>query len=109
MKFVLWAVQVPGLVAASELGNVYSRKNEVELNHNNISQAIILSSALFGLCYMHSISLKELNKMLLKSKNENGQTINYPFIVLNGSIFVTSTTMIMVFYSKGYSIFFSQS
>jgi hypothetical protein len=59
-----------------------------------ITKAIILSPTLYGSILFSIESLKALNKMLLQKKRKNRPT-NYIFIVLNGSIFLTSSLLIV--------------
>ena len=68
------------------------------MNHNiNFSQALILSSALFGSIYLNSVSMMEINKMFL-----NPNYIYYPFIMMNGFIYMGSS---IILFSLGRKVF----
>lgn len=58
-------------------------------------KSIILSSCLFGSFYLFSQSLKLMNKSYLDNKK-----IPYKLILLNGSIFVLSGSVILYGYKK---------
>jgi len=56
---------------------------------------IIISSILFGSIYLNSVSMVELNKILLKPTNNN-----YKLYILNGIIFTSSGIVICLFSIK---------
>lgn len=76
-----------------------SSKTVLWINHRHTisSQTIILSAALFGSIYMGSISIMEINKLLLKYKEYKESLMSKPnlyiFIIFNSSIFICSTML----------------
>jgi uncharacterized membrane protein (DUF485 family) len=81
----------------------------IDHTHNiNISQAIILSSALFGSIYMGSVSLIGFNKMFIRA-NEMKNKINYPFVILNGNILFVSSIIRLSCASKAYPMICKKS
>jgi hypothetical protein len=95
----------------SRLSNSLEKSSKTILwinHHHTISyQTIILSAALFGSIYMGSISIMEINKILLKYKEYEDNQINknnlYIFIVLNSGIFMSSTILFTSFAMKALS------
>ena len=65
----------------------------------NMSQAIVLSSLLFGSIYMFSVSVIGINKMFMK---DGERKPNYPFLIINGSIMIISGLTLSIFSFKAY-------
>jgi len=92
----------------SKLSNNFekSSKSVLLINHHHIisSETIILSAGLFGSIYMGSISIMEINKMLLKYKEYKDHSIDksnlYIFMILNTSIIISSTIVFRSFVMK---------
>lgn len=76
-----------------------SSKTVLWFNHHHTisSQTVILTAALFGSIYMGSISIIEINKLLLKYKeykeSQNSKYNLYIFIAFNSGIFISSTIL----------------
>ena len=62
---------------------------------------IIITGACFGSIFLFSISLKEINKMIL---HNNNHTTKYPMslFILNSGIMATSGIFLTLLWSKAY-------
>jgi len=65
---------------------------------------IIIMGACFGSIFLFSVSLKEINKMILHNSNH---TKKYPMslFILNSSIMATSGIFLTLLWSKAYEKF----
>lgn len=72
------------------------------INMSSISQCIILSAGLFGSIYINSISIREINKLLLNPICNHLVT----FTIINGILFSSSSFMIVVCSVKALQLLF---